>query len=299
MAVGSSAFRRDARSRPVQAGFTLMELVVVMVVAGILSSVVVVFIRGPIEGYFSTVRRAGQTDTADFALRRIARDIRTALPNSVRSAEVRAGCTTGSDLFLEYLEVRSGARYRASPDGGTDPLDVTSAADSSFDVLGAGIEVAAGDSIVVYNTGQAGADAYAGDNRRTYSGAPGTQANLAYAGGKFPRHSDSFRAHIVAGPVTFACDAANGTLWRFAGYPIQACQPAGLDASGQLITAGGPVGGARVATGVVCAADAGNLGSGFELRRSEDLVLMRIQLKDAASGEGIGMFRAVHIDNVP
>lgn len=287
------------RGRRRATGFTLLELIVVIVLIGILSGVVVVFIRGPIESYLSTVRRAGQADTADFALRRIARDIRTALPNSVRSAEARPGCATGSDLFLEFLEVRAGGRYRASPDGGSDELDVTSAADASFDLLGPGIELAAGDSIVVYNTGQPGADAYAGDNRRPFTGAPGLRTRVDHSGGAFPRHSDSFRFHVVAGPVTYACDAANATLRRYSGYAIQSCQPVSLNAEGQLLTAGGPVDGAKVASGVVCTADAGNLGSGFELRPREDLVLLRVQLKDAQSGEGLNMFREVRVDNVP
>ena len=41
--------------------------------------------------------------------------------------------------LLTVLPVRSGGRYRAAGDGGTNPLDMTNSADNSFDVLGPGV----------------------------------------------------------------------------------------------------------------------------------------------------------------
>ena len=81
--------------RRTAAGFTLLELVVTIAIMGVIAAVVVVFLQRPVEGYFDTTRRARLVDTADFALRRIARDLATALPNSARS--------DGSRLFLEML----------------------------------------------------------------------------------------------------------------------------------------------------------------------------------------------------
>ena len=64
-------------------GFTLIEAIVVIVITGIIASMVAVFIRTPVDGYLDAERRAGLTDIADTAVRRMARDIRLALPNSV------------------------------------------------------------------------------------------------------------------------------------------------------------------------------------------------------------------------
>jgi MSHA biogenesis protein MshO len=73
------------------AGFTLIEAIIAIVITGILGSVVAVFINRPIQGYFDSVRRAELTDQADVALRRISRDIRLALPNSLRVIRSRRG----------------------------------------------------------------------------------------------------------------------------------------------------------------------------------------------------------------
>jgi MSHA biogenesis protein MshO len=94
-------------------GFTLVEAIMTIAIIGIIGGIVAVFIRAPILGYRDTVDRAELTDQADLALRRMARDIRLALPNSVRVND--SGDHPGSQL--ELLLTRSGARYMADDDG--------------------------------------------------------------------------------------------------------------------------------------------------------------------------------------
>ena len=143
-----------------QRGFTLIEMIIVIAITGVVGSMVAVFLRTPIESYVAQDRRARLADAADTALRRVTRDLRLALPNSVRVT------STGGVFYLEFLATRSGGRYRAQ--GGGDILDFT-VADSSFDVLGPPIAMQAGDRIAVYNLGIAGADAWAGDTLAAYS----------------------------------------------------------------------------------------------------------------------------------
>jgi MSHA biogenesis protein MshO len=286
---------RSMRAITRSPGFTLVEAAVVIAVIGIVGSILTVFFQGAVTSYFSSVRRAQLSDVADSALRRIARDIQTALPNSARA--------DASTFFLEFIPVRSGGRYRASTDGGTNALDVSNAADNDFNVLGPGVTIAAGDKIVIYNTGQAGANVYeaGATNIRSFTGAPGaalTTVQFSIAGGQFPRDSDSLRFQVVSTPVTYACDAATGTLWRYAGYAIQPAQPAAI-AGGLLVTGSGNVAGAPLATNVVCVAgDAANIGTGFQVRAVDGLVLLRIQLRDS-SGETLSLWREVHVDNTP
>ncbi len=72
-----------------QYGFTLIEMIVVIVITGIIAGVVAVFLKAPVQGYIDSARRAELTDIADTAIRRMARDVRTAVPNSVRVASLR------------------------------------------------------------------------------------------------------------------------------------------------------------------------------------------------------------------
>ncbi|MFP5409320.1 MAG: prepilin-type N-terminal cleavage/methylation domain-containing protein, partial [Gammaproteobacteria bacterium] len=132
-----------------QSGVTLVEMIVVIAVTAVVGAMVAVFLRTPIESYVAQDRRARLADAADTALRHIARDVRRALPNSVRVH------SAGGVFYLELLATRSGGRYRA--EGGGDSLDF-SAPDTGFDVLGPAVAVQTGDRIAVYNLGIAGAD---------------------------------------------------------------------------------------------------------------------------------------------
>ncbi|MHB1240416.1 MAG: PulJ/GspJ family protein [Gammaproteobacteria bacterium] len=120
-------------------GFTLIELVIVIVVAGIIAGISAGFITSAMEGYVAQGRRATLVDTADLALTRMTRDLRQALPNSVRVAD-SAGNTgqvrcqiPGQICGIEFLHVLDGGRYRAKPPG--NPLAFNQSSDT-FDVLG-------------------------------------------------------------------------------------------------------------------------------------------------------------------
>jgi MSHA biogenesis protein MshO len=193
------------------AGFSLIEMIIVIAITGIVGSMVALFLRVPLESYVAQDRRARLTDTADTALRRMARDIRLALPNSVR--------VNAAGTVVEFLGTRSGGRYRAQGDGsiGNDNLDFA-LADDSFDVLGPAIEMRAGDRIAVYNLGIPGADAWAGETLTNYTGAAGTTTSIAIAAMQFPLASPGNRFQVVDGPVSYVCDPAAGTLTRFWGY---------------------------------------------------------------------------------
>ena len=95
-----------------QHGFTLVEAIVVMVVLGIIGATIGMFITGPLRGAVDLGARVELTDSADTAIRRLERDVRNALPNSLRITSV------GSAVYLEYLDVRTAGRYRTVASGG-------------------------------------------------------------------------------------------------------------------------------------------------------------------------------------
>lgn len=221
------------------AGFSLIELIVVMVVVGILAGIVAVFIRSPMEGYLAASRRAELTDTADGALLRIARDVRTALPNSVRvvSASGTVGSCSGSEAcYLEYLPIEDGGRYRAQTDGAGagDTLDFANAADNSFDVLGPTVTASSSLFLVIYNLGlDSDTDAWQGGNRRAVT-SNGAVSNLAFTSStQLPFESPNHRFYLISAPVSYVCNPADGTLRRYSGY--------GAPTAGQPTTFGGGV----------------------------------------------------------
>lgn len=119
------------------AGFTLVEMIMVIVITGILAGMVAVFIKTPVEAYFSTVRRAELTEEADSALRFAARDMQSALPNSI--------ACTGSGVT--FLSIRSGGRFReAQTNVGTGTPLAFGAATTSFDMIGSGADSATKDA---------------------------------------------------------------------------------------------------------------------------------------------------------
>lgn len=195
------------------AGVTLIELVVVIAITSIIAAAVALFIRRPVEAYADAARRAALTDEADTALRRITRDLRLALPNSVR---VHAG-----GKFVEYIETTGGGRYRADIANSGPPgeiLDFT-ATDTEFDVLGTAPVLVAGNQIVVYNLYSSGtaSNAYytgATSNRTAFSSL--AAPTITIASKLFPEPSPAKRFHVVSGPVTYGCVGTQ--LIRYSGY---------------------------------------------------------------------------------
>ena len=196
----------------------MIEMIIVIVITGIIAGIVAMFIRRPVEAYVDSARRAALTDAADTAARFVERDLQGALPNSVNAA-------AAGDV-LEFVPIAAAGRYRAEAGVGAteqDLLDFANAADTSFNVLGPPVTVRAGDSLVVYNLGIPGA-ASVYDNpvtvRRAIPAAASGLSAITFTGtgSALPFPSPGSRFQIVGTPVAYACDLANGTLWRFSGY---------------------------------------------------------------------------------
>lgn len=269
-----------------QRGFSLVELVLVIIVLGVISATVAVFMRTPIDAYVDAGRRAALTDLADTAVRRMARDIGSALPNSVRGP---------GNQCVEFIPTRTGGRYRAEPDGGVvgnqdaAVLDF-GVADTSFNMLGnhsllpVDQRIQAGDLIVIYNLGIAGADAYALDNASTVATVTaGAETTITIAAKQFPLASPANRFHVVPGGekiVSYACQS--GRLLRSANHAYgSSC----------------PTTGATVAVLADNVASCNFVYTGSDLQRNA-LVQMAITLTDA-SGETVSLYHEVHVGNTP
>ena len=267
-----------------QQGFTLLEAVIVIVITGIIAGAISVFMVGPVKGYFDTARRADMSDAADTALRRMARDIQSALPNSVRVS----GAT-----YLEFVPIKTAGRYRAEKgiSVSDDPLDFT-VADSSFDVLGDAVSVTSGDKIVIFNMGQAGASVY--DSVTTpvnfhATNASGNVSKITFASAvQFPFSSPGNRFQVVSTAVSYVCDTVNHRLMRYSGYVIQDSQPVSMGAS--------PLSGA---TSAILASNVTTCSLSYTSGVLERNGLVTIRLAITEQGETVDLLHQVNVVNTP
>jgi len=198
-------------------GFTLVELIVVIVLVGILSALGGTLVTRHMESYVAMSRRAELVDSAEQALRRMQRDIRAALPNSIALFNGQRG--------LCLLHAADGGRYRARGPG--DALSFNST-DTSFAVIGhlhrneAGLidPTVHNGSVVVYNTGQYPANAYNGTNISPVTDVLANNATdgsdrIELASRSFPYASPQQRFFIVDSQVRYVMDPAAETLRRY------------------------------------------------------------------------------------
>jgi len=269
-------------SRPprLQHGFTLIELIMVIVILGIVGAMVAVFMRKPIDAYFDTARRAALSDAADTVVRRMSRDVRKALPNSLRQA---------NNQCIEFIPTKTGGRYRADVDasGNGDFLDF-SKSDNSFDMFGANSaladqQIVKDDLIAVYNLGIPGADAYAGDNTSrvtvVQAGSLAGETKIRFNGKKFPFASPNNRFQVIPGNeaiVSYVC--TGGNLYRNSNYAYASSCPA--------------TGGSLMASGVTC----NFIYNGSDLQRNG---MVHIELAISQGGETVSLYHEINVNNTP
>lgn len=286
---------------PFAKGFTLTELIIVIVILGVVSIAAAVFIRTPVDAYVDQVRRAMLVDSAEMALRRIAVDVRRAVPNSVRIDQNSGGCPAGQ--CLELLNARIGARYRDQPasgpgGGNADKRLRFNGADNAFNVQASpDFPLLSADTthwLVVYNLGSGDANAYDLSNG-TYNviTQDATQITVTQDTGVFdgefnitlnPAHrfryeSPGKRIYLVDKPILYYCNA--GALWRYEGYGINAA-----------VTV--PGAGAQLVTRNVLSCD-----FGYEAGTSTRAALVTMQLTIASEGESVTLMHQVHVENSP
>ncbi len=201
-----------------QRGFTLIEIVVVIVVIGIIGVGITNFIFRSVQGYADTSERQQLATIGWVVSEKVSRELRDALPNSFR--------LNGANTCLEFIPTVGGSDYLSVP--------ILSAANSfeavPFPNYSAASVDSSQDRAVVYPSTISGM--YALGNPGMISGtlnqlSAGTTANAVTielsATHQFLTDSPTKRLYIVRQPVMFCFEG--GRLNRYAGYGFQSSMP--------------------------------------------------------------------------
>ncbi|MDZ7803399.1 prepilin-type N-terminal cleavage/methylation domain-containing protein [Thiohalophilus sp.] len=218
------------RMRHRHTGFTLVELVVVIVVLGAISAGTAVYIVRSMEAYSDTVRRDQLTSTARIAVEKMTRELRNALPNSVRIRCTTPSCTSSDTHCIEFFPVQSGSSYESVP---------RTAANVSFaavDYIAPQTPATAYVAVYPYST----SSLYDKNNPgplADYDDSNSDPANgevYLTSSHRFTHDSPHKRFFLTGPPISY-CLGTGGDLRRYQNYSINSAQPVPPAGSGALL----------------------------------------------------------------
>ncbi|WP_437880152.1 PulJ/GspJ family protein [Pseudomonas sp. LRF_L74] len=282
-------------------GFTLIELVMVILLSGLVLVMIGAILSRPLQGLSDQSRRVELVDLASGALSRMSRDIRLAIPNSLR--------TSGTQTF-ELLAISEAGRYRANLPGGlvrSDPPACPGSGACQIQVLSPGVSAtgaAAAQWMVVYNIGSsdsgssvwppintsaAGTPAVITPNGGAFSLASGVLSVTGIAGFRFKHASPQHRFYLAREVVGFTCSGVGtdssgtgtGTIRR-ASFSTLASSYGYTAANSALLVD-------SVASCSFSYDPGSNLRGG----------LVTLSLGLAKGGEVVTLLQQVHVDNAP
>ncbi|MFT6915233.1 MAG: MSHA biogenesis protein MshO [Motiliproteus sp.] len=269
-------------------GFTLVELILVIVVLGIISVGGTQFIVNSVEGYRDSAIRERQGSTAKVAVEKITRELRDALPNSARNTDDYA--------CIEFIPTLGGSIYTSMP------LIIAASEFSSVPYISGGapsigrVAVYPLRTSEVYSPASTSADAssisppLAGSVVSADLEDDFSEVSIEFERAhRFPLGSPQGRWFMVSDPVSFCIDATN-RLFRYSNYGFIENQPT----SGSFDTLDKNVSNGRslLALGV----------SGqftVEQATLQRNALVQLDLDFREAGEGLRVIHEVQLRNVP
>lgn len=288
-------------------GFTLVELVMVIALAGLVGVMISTVLSRPMEGFLGQSRRAELVDIAAGALQRMSRDVRLAVPNSLRvSADGQA---------VELLLIHSAARYRpnrigeqglrfSSDAAGTCNSTTQGGRCDSLQVLDGAFNPAGARWLVLYNIGaESGGNPQQGSNVWKYgnpgvitptgtsftslAGAPAGEShialgNLPVGGFRFAFASPQHRLYLAETVVGYRCQG--GQLVRYS-----------YNALNDTLPAGPPPG----SNPQPVARSVANCNFTYQSGSTQRAGLLTLSLGITQDGENLQLLQQVHVDNAP
>jgi MSHA biogenesis protein MshO len=194
-----------------QKGFTLVELVAVIVLLGIVGLSSTQFIRQSVQVYADNTRRDDLQQQARFAVERVTREVRNALPGSIRELN------DGTKQCVEFIPVKAATTYLNS---------IVNSTISQLDVVNMGYSYTAGDQLAIYTFDNN--SVYVAPSISALSGAVASSVTpnmqtLSFSTITIANESPTRRAYIVASAVSFC--VSDGELRRHQNYSVSGLPP--------------------------------------------------------------------------
>ncbi len=216
-------------------GFTLVEIIVVIVVLGIVAGITTRFFNTGMQTYAGTELRDALSRTGRLAVERVNRELRNAVPNTVR-VDASGTCVEFLPLVASALYQDQDVTYGTGTASAPAPVAPAPAADR-FDVFDLAFTPVAGAAYYVlvypYGPGSGAGDPWQAADPGPLAAFQGFDGGVSLPGGvrrvvlaashRFLRHSPRRRVFIAGGPVSF-CVSGNRLL-RYSGYAPAATQP--------------------------------------------------------------------------
>ncbi len=207
------------------AGFTLMEMIVVIIILGAMAVGIAGFITLSTQTYVNVSERDELLSSARFAIERLNREVRNAVPNSIRVL------STSTHQCLEFVPTIASTIYTdiaVTPEAPRTDLSVIRIIDNNDnDYVCA--DGSCNDFVSVYPILPNGNDIYLPANAKTFAMARYTPAGdvgtiTLNNNQAFSEHSPTNRAYIFNSPVSFCIEDNGANMYRYGNYGFNQVQ---------------------------------------------------------------------------
>ena len=256
-------------------GFTLVELILVLVILSILAALGSKFLFTALNSYDQSQTRFKLIAKGRVSIEQITRQLRMAVPNSVR--------VSASNNCIEFLPIVAGANYEGElPDSNNLAPEISSIATSSF-TLGLGtpahVVVAPASSSEIYtNSSTASRVSLGGLGSSPYTAIP-----LA-SNHRFIQNSNNKRVYLASNPKRFCL--SGGALIQYKNYGLITTGLSDTNPGGSTIL---------MAQNVSTDGNVFTLSNGSVNRN----ISVNIALRFTQGTETIDLYQTVFIRNVP
>lgn len=274
---------------PHQRGFTLIEVVMVVVLIGIIAGILAPFITQSVNAYSATRSRTDLVAKGRLALERINREVRQAVPNSIK--------TDGNGI--QFVTSRTGGRYVDLHDNFGTGINYPAnnrfkknAALTGLYILGTGYVHQANDHLVIGNTSPSDLSLVSPSAIVPLTSTPTPRdadndtifdsQQLSFASHRFP-HDSPARHFQIADAVHEICPNLPELNWKhtpgFSGYGNSSCDA----------TANDPV----LVDGVT------SVTFSYDPGTPQSSGVLRIDLQLTDGTETVDMYHEIHVRNTP